>query len=62
MLFISPQAFFQAFFVLKIFKFLSRLFSHASKGLDKKHKVIFKFYDVTAWLIDNCNTHIIQYL
>ena len=25
-------------------------------------KVNFKFYDVTAWLINNCNTHIAQHL
>ena len=24
--------------------------------------VNFKFYDVTAWLTNNCNTHIAQYL
>ena len=28
----------------------------------KKNKVNFKFYDVTAWLINNCNAHIAQYL
>ena len=31
------------------------------KGLIKKIKVNFKFYDVTAWLTKNCNTHILQY-
>ena len=30
--------------------------------LDKKDKVIFKNYDVTAWLAINYNTHITQYL
>ena len=25
-------------------------------------KVNFKIYDVTAWLTNNCNTHIAQYL
>ena len=45
-------------FVLKIFKFLSWLFGHLAKRLDKKDKVNFKFYDVTAWLINNCNIHI----
>ena len=29
---------------------------------DKKDKVNFKFYSVTAWLLNNCNTHIAQYL
>ena len=52
----------KALFVLKIFKFLSRLFGHLAKRLDKKDKVNFKFHDVTAWLINNCNTHIVQYL
>ena len=52
----------KAHFVLKIFKFLSCLFSHVAKQLDKKDKVNFKFYDVTAWLINNYNTCIAQYL
>ena len=52
----------EAIFVLKIFKFLSWLFGHVAKRLDKKDKVNFKFYDVTAWLTNNCNTHIAQYL
>ena len=52
----------KALFVLKKFKFLSWLFGHVAKRLDKKDKVIFKFYDVTAWLKNNCNTHIAQYL
>ena len=51
----------KALFVLKIFKFLSRLFGHVAKRLDKKDKVNFKFYDVTAWLKDNRNAHIAQY-
>ena len=49
-------------FVLKIFKFLSRLFGHVAKRLDKKDKVNVKLYDVTAWLTNNCNTHVAQYL
>ena len=51
----------KALFVLKIFKFLSWLFGHVAKGLDKKDTIIFKFYDVTAWLANNRNTHIAQY-
>ena len=51
----------KALFVLKTFKFLSWLFRHVAKRLDKKGKVNFKFYDVTAWLTNNCNTHIAQY-
>ena len=31
------------------------------KGLINKIKVNFKFYDVTAWLTNNCNTRITQY-
>ena len=51
----------KALFVLKIFKFLSWLFGHVGKRLDKKDKVSFKFYDATAWLTNNRNTHIAQY-
>ena len=49
-------------FVLKIFKSLSRLFGHVEKRFDKKDKVNFEIYDVTAWLTINYNTHIAQYL
>ena len=49
-------------FVLKIFRFLSWLFGHVAKRFDKKDNVNFKFYDVTVWLTNNCNTHIAQYL
>ena len=52
----------KALFVLKIFKFLSSLFCHVAKLLDKKDKVNFKFQDVTTCLTNNCNTHIAQYL
>ena len=51
-----------ALFILNIFKFLSWLFGHVAKRLDKKDEINFKFYDVTAWLTNNCNTHIAQYL
>ena len=37
-----------AFFVFKIFKFLSWLLGHVEKRLDLKDKVIFKLYDVTV--------------
>ena len=49
-------------FVLKMFKFLSWLFSHVAKWLDKKDKINFKFYNLTAWLTNNCNAYIAQYL
>ena len=52
----------KALFVLKIFKFLYWIFGHVAKRLDKKDKVNFKFYNVTAWLINTCDTHIVQYL
>ena len=55
MLFIIPQ---------KLFSF-SRFSSFCldlTKQVQKKDKVNFKFYDVTAWLTNNCNTHIVQYL
>ena len=47
--------------VLKIFQFLSWFFGHVAKRLDKKDKVNFKFYHVTAWLSNNRNKHIAQY-
>ena len=47
--------------VLKIFKFLSLLFGHVAKRLDKKDKDNFKFYDITDWLTDKRNKHIAQY-
>ena len=52
----------KAHFVLKIFKFMSWRFGHVAKQLDKKDRASFRFYDVTAWLKSNCNTHIAQYL
>ena len=42
----------EALFVLKIFKFMSWVFGHAAKWLDKKN-ASFKLYDVTAWLTNN---------
>ena len=45
-----------------MFKFLSWGFDHVAKRLDKKDEVNFKFHDVTVWLVNNCNTHIAQYL
>ena len=52
----------KALFVLKIFIFLFWLFAYLVKQLDYKDKVNLKIYDVTAWLINTCNTHIAQYL
>ena len=52
----------KALFVLKVFKFLSSLFTHAEKMAWLKEKVNFKIYDVTTWLTNNYNTYIAQYL
>ena len=52
----------KALFGLKIFEFLSWFFGQVAKRLDKKDRVNFKFYDVTAGLTKNCNTHIVHYL
>ena len=51
MLFISPQ---KLFLLSSYLKFLSGLFGHVAKRLDWKDKVHFKFYDITAWLRNNC--------
>ena len=40
----------KALFILKIFKFLPWRSGHVGKRFDKKDKVNFKFYHVTAWL------------
>ena len=52
----------EVLFVLKIFKFLSRLFGHVGKMLDYKDKVNFKIHDVKTWLPNNYSAHIAQYL
>ena len=59
MLFVSPQ---------KLFSFsrysgfnLDFLFMYQN-SLIRKGKANFEFYDVTGWLINNCNAHIAQYL
>ena len=51
----------KSLFVLKEFRFLPWLCGHVSKRLTKKIKINFKFYDVTAWVTNNCNTDISQY-
>ena len=58
MLFISPR---KLFSFSRYFNFLSWLFGHVAKQFDQKHKVNFKFWDITVWLRNNCNTHITQY-
>ena len=52
----------KALLVLKISKFLSWIFGYVAEQLDEKDKVNLKFYDVTSWLINICNTPIDQYL
>ena len=52
----------EALFVLKIFKFLSWIFTHVEKTVRLEDKVNFKVHDVTTWLTNNCDTHIAQYL
>ena len=49
----------KAFFILKIFKLLSRHFCHVGKKqFDWKDKVNFKIHDVTTWFTNNFSTHI----
>ena len=50
----------KGFFICKVFTFLSWLFGHIGKRLDKEGKVNFKVYDID-WETNNCNTHIAQY-
>ena len=46
----------------RYYHFLSRLFGHVGKLLEKKVKVNFKIYDVTGWTANDYNTHIAQNL
>ena len=59
MLFISPQ---KLFSFSRYLSFCLEFLVMYQKGLIKKIKVNFKFYDVAASLTNNCNTHIAQYL
>ena len=43
------------------FTFLSCLFGHVVKELDKKTKLSFQIYVVTEWKTSNYNTHIAPY-
>ena len=53
----------KALFILKVFKFLSRIFGLIRKknGLIGKINVVFKIYDVRAWEINNWNAQITEY-
>ena len=59
MLFILPQ---KLFSLSRYVSFSLDFLVMYRNGSIKKDKVNFKFYDVTAWLANNCNTHIVQYL
>ena len=48
----------KAVFVLKMFNFLSWVYVHVAKRLDKKDEINLKIHDVTAWLTNNGNAHI----
>ena len=50
----------KALFVLKIFRFLCRIFGHVEKQLDQKDKINFKIHDATTWFRNKCNTHIVN--
>ena len=52
----------KALFVLKISKFLTWIFGHVEKWLDKNAKDCFKIYYVADWETNNYNILIVQYL
>ena len=56
--FISPQ---KLFSFSRYWRFCLDFLYIYPKDFIKKIKVNFRFYDVTAWLRNNCNTHIAQY-
>ena len=58
MILISPQ---KLFSFSRYLSFQLDVLVMYRKGLIKKIKVNFKFYDITAWLTNNCKTHIAQY-
>ena len=45
-----------------IFNFFPDFFCHIGKRLHMKARVNLKTNDATNWEIDDCNTHIAQYL
>ena len=52
----------KALFILMIFNFFPDFFCHIGKRLHMKARVNLKTNDATNWEIDDCNTHIAQYL
>ena len=59
MSFISPW---QLFSFARYLNFCLHFLVMQNKWLDQKEKVNFKIYDVTAWLTNNYNIRIAQYL
>ena len=59
MLFILPQ---KLFSFSRYLTFCLNFFGRIAKEFDWKDKVNFKTYDVTTWLTNKCNTHVVQYL
>ena len=52
----------KALFVLEIFTFSFRVFGYIEKHYDKKAMINFKNYNITDWIANHRNTHIIQYV
>ena len=52
----------KALFVLEIWRFMYWLFGYIEYYLNKAAKINFKIYDVTDWIANNYNTHIVHYL
>ena len=52
----------KALFIRKIFRFLSWILGPLKKQLFLQNEVNFKTYEVTTWLRNNYNAHIVQYL
>ena len=51
-----------AIVLIPLFSFLKYLYfcpDFVEKRIDKKPKLIFKIYDVAAWITNNCNTYIV---
>ena len=52
----------QLFLFLRYLNFCPEFCGHVGERPDKKVKINFKINDVTDWEMNNCNTHIVQYL
>ena len=60
--FLIPESSLEIRKMLFTFTFLTYIFGHEGKWLDKKAKVNSKIYDVTGWVTTNYNTYIPQNL